>query len=109
MRQAKWSLASDAGSLAVSIMTDLWHWRAPATVRGRAYRSRTATPLHGSSPVGLVPRVENVNRRGLRPTIGAQCGPSVPAHTLFIDNLKCLYGWVHVGRRCGSIFEVDLH
>ncbi len=31
---------------------------------------------------------EIVNRRGLRPTIGVQCGPSVPAHKPFIDILK---------------------
>src|SRR5215469_3735300 len=88
MRQAKWSLASDAGSLAVSIMTDLWHWRAPATVRGRAYRSRTATPLHGSSPVGLVPRGRegthaHVRRLG---SLGGKCGAIVETQSVERDD-----------------------
>jgi hypothetical protein len=29
---------------------------------------------------------QGVNRRGLRPTVGMQCGPSLPAHKPFIDN-----------------------
>ena len=29
-----------------------------------------------------------MNRRGLRPTIGVQCGPSAAAYRPFVDNLK---------------------
>src|SRR2546421_680840 len=39
-------------------------------------------------PAGPGSREPSVNRRGLIPTIGVQCGPSVPAHKPFIDILK---------------------
>jgi hypothetical protein len=44
-------------------------------------------------PVSRPRPADAVNRRGLRPTIGVQCGPSVAAYNPFVDNLK-MPSWV---------------